>query len=315
MNRPTYGYSADGSDDDSAERESVQPTCPRHPDRVSYVRCQRCDRPACPECQRPAAVGMRCVDCDRELTRSQAAARPRNAMGARIGAATPIVTYVLLGLCGLAFLGQTVSGGLVEGLAIFSPYRVLAMPWIFVSAGFLHAGIMHLLLNGYALWMVGQYLERSMGHWRFLALFLISVIGGHTAVLLFANPAADSWVTYTLGASGGVFGMFGAMFVVGRRMGAQTGQIVVLIVLNLVITFTVPGISWEGHLGGLVLGTATIAALFAIRPKATPGADLAALSRRSAILHSAVIGCALLLCLTLIAVKVVLAGPDMFASW
>ena len=88
-----------------------------------------------------------------------------------------------------------------------------------------------------------------------------------------------------------------------------------LIVLNLVITFTVPGISWEGHLGGLVLGTATTAALFALRPKATPGADLAALSRRSAILHSAVIGCALLLCLTLIVVKVVLAGPDMFASW
>lgn len=291
------------------------PTCPRHPDRVAYVRCQRCDRPACPDCQRSAAVGVRCVDCERAAHHAQASARPRNAMGGGIGRRTPVVTFGILALCGVFFLGQTMLPGLTEGLFIFGPYRALAMPWIFVTSGFLHAGVLHLLLNGWAIWVVGQYLEQTMGHWRFAALFLISVIAGHTAVLLFADPASSSWVTHTLGASGGVFGLFGSLFIVNRKMGAETGQVLVLLALNLLITFTVPGISWQGHVGGLVLGTAMTAVMFAVRPRATPGADRVALAKRAALLHAAVFAGGLLVCLALVAAKVAMVGVDSFAIW
>ena len=100
-----------------------------------------------------------------------------------------------------------------------------------------------------------------------------------------------------------MFGLFAAMFIVNRQLGGQTAQILVLIALNLVITFTIPGISWQGHLGGLVLGAAVTAGMFALRPKATPGADRQALARRSAFLHAAVIAAATVLCLVLIIVK------------
>jgi len=298
MDRPSYGYSAD-----DAPQPEGQPVCPRHPDRVSYVRCKRCDRPACPDCQRPTSVGVLCVDCEREISRQQAATRPRNVMGAAISRRAPVVTYTLIGLCVVAFLGQTVAPQIVQQLGIFAPFRALAMPWTFFTAGFLHGGILHLALNMYALWIVGQYLERTLGHARFLAIYLVSVLGGHTAVYLLSNPLTDAWNTGTLGASGGVFGLFAAMFIVNRHLGGQTAQIVVLIVLNLVLTFTIPGISWQGHLGGLVLGAAVTAGMFALRPKATPGADRQALARRSALLHSGVVAAGVVLCLVLIAVK------------
>ena len=298
MERPSYGYSAE----DTPEPQD-QPVCPRHPDRVSYVRCKRCDRPACPDCQRPTAVGVLCVDCERELSRQQASTRPRNAMGAGIGKRTPYVTYTLIALCVLAYLGQMVAPHIVEQLGLFAPFRALAMPWTFFTAGFLHGGIMHLALNMYALWMVGQYLEQTLGHVRYSAVYLVSVLGGHTAVYLLADPLGQAWYTGTLGASGGVFGLFAAMFIVNRHLGGQTAQILVLIGLNLVITFTIPNISWQGHLGGLVLGAAVTAGMFALRPKATPGADRQALARRSAALHSAVVAGAVVLCVVLIVVK------------
>lgn len=298
MERPSYGYSAE----DTPESQD-QPVCPRHPDRVSYVRCKRCDRPACPDCQRPTAVGVLCVDCERELSRQQASTRPRNAMGAGIGKRTPYVTYTLIALCVLAYLGQMVAPHIVEQLGLFAPFRALAMPWTFFTAGFLHGGIMHLALNMYALWMVGQYLEQTLGHVRYSAVYLVSVLGGHTAVYLLADPLGQAWYTGTLGASGGVFGLFAAMFIVNRHLGGQTAQILVLIGLNLVITFTIPNISWQGHLGGLVLGAAVTAGMFALRPKASPGADRQALARRSAALHSAVVAGAVVLCVVLIAVK------------
>lgn len=286
----------------SADAQAA-PTCPRHPGQVSYVRCKRCGRPACGQCQRQAPVGMLCVDCERELAAAQAGSQPRNAAGGRMGTQTPIVTYVLIALCALAFGGQMLIGTAFEQPMLFAPIRALAMPWTFITSGFLHGGVMHLLLNMYALWAVGQFLERTLGHWRYAGIFLLSVIAGHVAVLLLASPADPSWITGTLGASGGVFGLFGAMFVTSRRLGGEARQIIVLIVLNIVITFTVPGISWQGHLGGLVMGTAAAFAMFALRPKATPGADRTALARRSALIHAAVLGAGLLLCIALVAVK------------
>ena len=111
MERPSYGYSAEDAPDPQAP-----PVCPRHPDRVSYVRCKRCDRPACPDCQRPTSVGTLCVDCEREISRQQASTRPRNAMGASMGRRTPYVTYTVIALGVLAYLGQMVAPGIVEQL-------------------------------------------------------------------------------------------------------------------------------------------------------------------------------------------------------
>ncbi len=298
MERPSYGYSAEDNPDPQAP-----PVCPRHPDRVSYVRCKRCDRPACPDCQRPTSVGTLCVDCEREISRQQASTRPRNAMGASMGRRTPYVTYTVIALCVLAYVGQMVAPGIVEQLGIFAPFRALLMPWTFLTAGFLHGGILHLALNMYALWIVGQHLEQALGHVRYTAIYLVSMLGGHTAVYVIADPMSQSWYTGTLGASGGVFGLFAAIFIVNRHLGGQTAQILLLIGLNLAITFTVPGISWQGHLGGLLLGAAVTAGMFALRPKATYGADRQALARRSALVHSGVVAAAVVLCVVLIVVK------------
>lgn len=308
--RPSYGLSSEqaGSGDGT-------PVCPRHPDRVSYVRCQRCHRPACGECQHSAAVGMLCTDCVRELQRSQARSAPRNAMGGAIArTATPIVTYVVIGICVLAFLGQNLAPQQVEQPLIFAPMRAVAMPWTMITSAFLHGGILHLGLNMYALWIVGPYLERSIGHVRYAAIFLLSVFAGHVSVLLLTSATSTAWFTGTVGASGGVFGLFGAMFIMHRKLGAQTGQILVLIVLNVIISFTVPGISWQGHLGGLVVGTALTALMFAVRPRATPGADRAALARRSAVLHTVCVLLVFLVLVGLVLVKVALAPTGAFPT-
>lgn len=285
--------------------QAGQPVCPRHPDRVSYVRCKRCGRPACGQCQRPAPVGMLCADCEKELSAQRRSASPRNMAGGRMGSSTPFLTYGVIGLCVVLFLGQTlIPGGAVEQALIYAPVRTLAMPWTLITTGFLHGGVFHLLLNMYAMYLVGMHLERTLGHWRFGAIFMLSLFAGQVAVLLFADPMSTSWVGATLGASGGIFGLFGTLLIVNRRMGAETTQILVLIGLNLVITFTIPNISWQGHLGGLVMGTALTAVMFALRPKASPGADRAALARRSALIHGGVLAAGLVLCLVLIAAKI-----------
>ncbi|MEE1619677.1 rhomboid family intramembrane serine protease [Brachybacterium sp. J153] len=295
MDRPSYGYSAE-----DAPEPQAPPVCPRHPDRVSYVRCQRCERPVCPDCQRPAAVGVLCVDCARDLERQQASSRPRNAMGGAMGRATPVVSYTIIALCVLAYVGQRVAPDLVVQLGIFAPFRALAMPWTFLTAGFLHGGILHLLLNMYALYVFGPQLERTLGHWRFAGIYLLSVLAGHTAVVLLTDPLSQSWYGGTLGASGGVFGLFAAMFIVIRRMGADAAQLIVLIALNLVITFMVQGISWQGHIGGLLMGGALTAGMYALRPKARPGSDRQAIARRSALLHAGVLAAGFVLCLALV---------------
>lgn len=331
MSRPTYGYGADESSDaDGAlpafgtpgqqepaaaepgvpEVPSAQepPVCPRHPDRVSYVRCQRCGSPVCPQCQRPAAVGVLCPDCADAAQRASRATAPRGALGART-TGQPVVTITVIALCVLVYLGQMIAPQIVEQLLIFAPVRALAMPWTFLTAGFLHGSITHLLLNMVALWMVGRYLEQSMGHWRYLGVYLVSILAGNTAVLLLAAPMSVSWVTPVLGASGGIFGLFGSLFVVNRRLGLDSSPVIVLIGLNLIITFLYPNISWQGHLGGLVLGTATTAVLFALRPRLAPGADRAAVQRRSAVIHAGVIAGAALICAALIVLKVLISPP------
>jgi membrane associated rhomboid family serine protease len=244
--------------------DQTVPTCPRHPDRVSYVRCQRCGRPACPECSVQASVGVQCVDCVREAQRT--APVHRTALGAPLRTGRPVVTYTIIALCLVSYVLQLSVDGWTGRLA-FSPFTGELEPWRFVTAAFLHSTqIFHVALNMYALWIVGPYLENLLGRARFISLYLLSAIGGHVAVVLLADPMSASWFTGTVGASGAVFGLFGAIFVVMRRMGQEARGMLVIIGLNLVVGFVVPNISWQGHLGGLVTG-AVLGAAYAFAPR------------------------------------------------
>lgn len=253
----TYGIPAEHSEQDT-------PVCPRHPDRVSYVRCQRCGRPACPECQRPAAVGIQCVDCVRESTRS--APTPKTIFGGVARQGRPLVTFSIIGVCVVLFLLQMVVPGLTNALSyapLYTSEYLPPEPWRMLTAAFLHSTgfLLHIAFNMYALWIMGQALEPLLGRTRFLALYLLSALGGSVAVLLLSNPLQG-----VVGASGAVFGLFGAMFIVQRRRGGDVRQLVVLLVINGVLGFVVPGISWQAHLGGLLAGAAA-AAIIAYAPK------------------------------------------------
>jgi membrane associated rhomboid family serine protease len=236
------------------------PVCPRHPDRESYVRCQRCERPTCPECQRPAAVGIQCVDCVREQSKGVRAAR--TPFGGTAVSRRPLVTQAIIAACVLAYVLQKVPNSTVTEDFDFTPVYATAEPWRLVTSAFLHAPNqpLHILFNMYALWLTGPYLESLLGRLRFALLYLISAVGGSVGFLLLADPFGKSWVTGAVGASGAVFGLFGAFFVVQRRLNRDAGPVVALIAINLAFSF-LPGIAWQAHLGGLVAGLAAAAVL------------------------------------------------------
>lgn len=244
----TYGMPASGPSQEV-------PVCPRHADRVSYVRCQRCGRPVCAECQRTASVGVQCVDCIKESGRT--APTHRTVYGGAVRRGKPIVTYSLIGLCAAVFVLQFVVPGLTQALG-YSPLYTLAEPWRMITSAFLHSQnfLPHIAFNMYILWLIGNSLEPMLGRSRFLALYLISAFGGSVGVLLL-SPIT----TFVIGASGAVFGLFGALFVVQRQRGGDVRQLVILIAINAVLGFVIPNIAWQAHLGGLVAGGLAAAAL------------------------------------------------------
>ncbi|MEE1621484.1 rhomboid family intramembrane serine protease [Zafaria sp. Z1313] len=237
------------------------PVCPRHPDRPSYVRCQRCGRPACPECQRPAAVGVQCADCVDEARKRMPT--QRTALGGRARDGRPVVTYTLMVLCAVVFLGQFLLPTLSDRLLYAGVYTG-SEPWRMLTATFLHSTsfLMHIAFNMYALFVIGQALEPMLGRIRFLALYLLSGFGGSVAVLMLEDPRIG-----VVGASGAVFGLFGALLVVMRARGGNFTPILVIIGINLVIGF-IPGlnVSWQAHVGGLATGAA-LAAIMAYAPR------------------------------------------------
>ena len=242
--------------------EQAPPVCPRHPDTVAYVRCQRCDRPTCPACQVPSTVGVHCVDCAR---RSQAGRRQARTLLSGTAVSGSVVTKVLIGLCVAAYVIQTLVPTLDFQLA-FVPELAASEPWRFLTTAFLHANYMHLGFNMWALWVLGGVLEPVLGRWRFTAIYLLSALGGSTAIYWLSWPGTDSWITMTVGASGAVFGLFSTMFVVQRHFGRDTSGIVVLLGINAVISFLGANISWQGHLGGLIVG-GIVAAIYAWAPR------------------------------------------------
>ena len=193
----------------------------------------------------------------------------RTVLGARIRGGPPVVTYSLIGACVAIYLGSRVFPWLFNSL-VFLPAIGHLQPWRFLTTAFLHSptNILHIAVNMYALWIVGSYLEFMLGRWRYLALWLVSAIGGSVAVLLLAGTGSAAWFTPVVGASGAVFGAFAAILIVLRRTGRDATQILVLVAINLVLGFVVPGISWQAHLGGLITG-GVLGAVYAFAPART----------------------------------------------
>src|SRR3954453_22092653 len=230
-------------------------TCYRHPSRETGVSCSNCGNPICPDCMTPTPVGMRCPDC---------AGRRQKVHTMRSMNADPMATYVLIAINVLLFLGSGMGGSILTGggsggsqgfndFALWGPAVDLSHEYYrLITAGFLHSGLLHVGFNMYILYWLGTMLEPALGHARFLALYFTSLLSGSFGALLFSPNA------FTVGASGAVFGLMGAAFVMQRARGIDPMQTGVgpIILLNLAISFLVPNISIGGHLGGLVGGAA-----------------------------------------------------------
>lgn len=253
------------------EQQAI-PVCYRHPGRETYIRCQRCNRPICPDCMNEASVGFQCPECVREGRQTQPAARTAfgGSQAGRRGLVTKtliglnVIMYVVIVAAGglrsaigngssliaggatrldvqLGVIGLYSDGGHLHGVAAGEYYRL-------ITAMFVHFGLLHIATNMWALWILGRYVEYALGPVRFVALYFICGVGGNVAVYLFQPN------TLSAGASTAIFGLFGTMFFLNRKLGLSNSGVIVLLVINLGLTFFVPNISIAGHIGGLVTG-------------------------------------------------------------
>lgn len=284
------------------------PVCYRHPGRETYVRCTRCDRPICPDCMRSASVGHQCPECVAEGRRAH---RPtRTAFGGSAAGRHGRVTMTLIAINVVMLLASTLSahnagnalggqgwGGLLGGvtplmgdLAVrgtcptgFGTSMACGVAdgeyYRLVTAMFMHFGVLHLLMNMWALWILGRGLEAMLGPVRFLALYLVAGLGGNVAAYLF-QPGATS-----AGASTALFGLFAALFLAMRRLGLNASAVLPVIIINLILTFTVANISIYGHIGGFVVG-GLVGAGIVHAPR----------TNRNAIQAAVLVGAALVLC-------------------
>jgi membrane associated rhomboid family serine protease len=264
--------------------------CYRHRDRETGVHCSNCGRAICYDCMTPAAVGFRCPECMAEqrrgtgrarvVTRQQTRSRWQTG---RAGSGRFTVTNTLIALNVLMFLVELVTGAvtvmgggdsvMLHRLGSLMPYDVIVNHeyWRMVSVMFLHGSIIHLLFNVWALYVIGGFVESLLGRVKFALLYLVAGLGG-SALIVVATPLAQP----TVGASGAIFGLFGALALYAylfrhrdAMAGAILGQMVFLLVINLVFSFS-GGVSWQGHIGGLVTGAAVMAG-FCLLGRKRPG--------------------------------------------
>lgn len=241
------------------------PTCYRHPDRETGISCTRCERPICPECMVSASVGFQCPECVRGgagTSHAPSASAPRTLAGGTVTADPRLVTKILVGANLLLFLvkmqvGDRFTdrfdligrawvpelGSSLQGVAEGQWYRLL-------TSMFLHTGVTHILFNMLSLWWIGGPLEAALGRARYVTLYFVSGLAGSALTYLLAAQNQPS-----LGASGAVFGLFGATGVLMRRLKYDMRPLVILLVINLIFTFSpMFNISWQAHVGGLVGG-------------------------------------------------------------
>jgi membrane associated rhomboid family serine protease len=242
--------------------EQTKMYCYRHPNRETGVSCSECGRGICPDCMVYAPVGIRCPD---HAGRAQGTQRMSQSMRrVSYGGQGALVTKILIGINVVVFLinlaqgsslGQ-VQGTLFEKGALFVPGGLdQGEWWRLITAAFLHANLLHLAFNMLVLWFVGAPVEQAIGRGRFLAIYLVSGLAGSAGAILFSPNAV------TVGASGAIFGIFGAALVL-EMQGSDVlgGQALGLIVINLIFTFAIPNISVGGHVGGLIGGALSMLA-------------------------------------------------------
>lgn len=278
------------------------PTCYRHAGRETWIRCQRCERPICPDCMREASVGFQCPSCVSEGARSTRQGRTAYG-GVRSGnpALTSIGLIVTNAAIWLAILAtgwhsselirrlalspvgtcessnnpamyypnvadQAICATQTGGDGAWLPGVSDGAVWQLVTSAFTHVDIWHIAFNMLALWVLGPQLEMAIGRLRFLALYLLSALAGSTAVYWLAAENSS-----TLGASGATFGLMGALLVIAFKVGGDVRQILTWLGINVVITVLGSQfISWQAHFGGLLAGMA-IAAILVYSPRQRRG--------------------------------------------
>jgi membrane associated rhomboid family serine protease len=227
------------------------PVCYRHSSRETGVSCSSCGRPICPDCMTPTSVGMRCPECARQRTRVRTL---RSVPG------PPVVTRALIAINVIVFLAETATGAPLGGggggtvwdhIVLYGPFiSALHRYWLLVTAGFVHDGVLHIAVNMLSLYFVGTVLEPAVGRLNFAAIYVASLLAGSVGALLFQPDIP------TVGASGAIFGIFGALIVVAHHRGIPIWQsgLGFVLVINLIFSVTFAGISIGGHLGGLAAG-------------------------------------------------------------
>ena len=268
--------------------------CYRHPGREANIRCQRCSRPICPDCMRDASVGFQCPECVKEGAKTTRSGRA--AYGGTRSANPATTSLVLIGInvavwftiLGTGWKDSTMivrlsqsTRGLCESIA--SPGGVYTgvnervcssfgdgrwVPgvadgayWQLITSSFTHVEIWHIAANMLALYSIGPQIEAALGRTRFLALYFLSGLVGSTLVYWLSSENG-----YSLGASGAIYGLFGALAVIVHKIGGDLRSVAGLLLINLVITFAVPNISWQAHLGGF-LGGVLVAGLIVYAPR------------------------------------------------
>lgn len=236
------------------EPETSLPTCYRHPDRETRLSCTVCERPICTECMTSASVGQRCPDCAKPSGRSKVIPADEAIRGA---VSSTLFTKGVIGICVAVFVLGFV--GLGEEISRFgvqhNPSIAQGEYWRLLTSMFLHGGLFHIAMNMLLLWILGPSIEREVGSWAFASLYLGAGLAGAAAYFFLGGPVP------AVGASGAVFGLFGAWLAAGIRNRrtlqgqAMLRQIGPLVAINLVISF-VPGlrIAWQAHIGGFVAG-------------------------------------------------------------
>src|SRR5688572_22646935 len=238
--------------------------CYRHPNRETGVRCSNCERPICPDCMTSTPVGMRCPECAR-----QSRTRMRTI---RSTTDEPVLTYVLIGINVVAGIGSLLGGGagagagsssLTDDGGLSQHFIADGEYYRLITAGFLHAGLFHLLTNMLSLWILGSMIEPAIGTRRFAVIYFVSLLCGSFGALLMSPDSI------TVGASGAIFGLLAAAAVVARNRGFSLMEsgLGLWIGLNLLITFTIPNISIGGHLGGLIGGGVAALLLVELRDR------------------------------------------------
>jgi membrane associated rhomboid family serine protease len=234
-------------------------TCYRHPSRETAVSCSNCGRPICPDCMTTSPVGMRCPECARHTTKVRTVRNTRQRFGVtEVLIAINVIVFLAEGSGAWSLTGSTDGSWLLNHGLLFGPFvRTSALPGVpiheyyrLLTSGFLHLDILHILSNMYVLYWVGRLLEPAIGRARFAAIYFTGLLAGSLGVLIVSPLNASA------GASGAIFGLLGAAFTEAQRRGVDQvrNQLVILIVLNLVLTLSLPNISIGAHIGGLIGG-------------------------------------------------------------